>query len=134
MDITQLLAYIDECYKLLNSENVISDREAQFRAGRFLEAQFHITKGIRMLASDQLKSKSLNEMTYTSLLNSDGSKNVTEKKANAEANPNFISVRERFDEIEADIKNLYSLLKVFQDAHVFYRQLAKGDPSYALKV
>lgn len=130
MDITQLLAYIDECYKLLNADNVISDREAQLRSGRFLEAQFHISKGIRELASILLKSKSLNEMTYTSLLNADGAKNVTEKKANAEANPSFITVREHFETIEADIDNLKSMLKVFENAHVFYRQLAKGESSY----
>lgn len=127
MDITQLNAYADETYKLLNADNVISDREAQFRAGRFLEAQFHLSRGIRELASLLLKSKSLNEMTYTQLLTTDTSKNVTEKKAQAEANPTFISVRERFDEIEADIDNLQSLLRIFENAHVFYRQLSKGE-------
>lgn len=126
MGIDELKAYLEDCAKLLNADNIVSEREAEIRAGRFLEAQHKVSFGLHMLSREVFKVNSLQLAKYAQLMSEDNAKNVTEKKANAEAHPDYTLIRERYDELEADVNFLKAMLKIYADAHVFYRQLAKG--------
>lgn len=126
MDISKLKGYLGECAKLLNADNIVSEREAEIRAGRFLEAQQQISSGLHLLSKEAFKQNSLQLAKYAHLIGEDTAKNVTEKKANAEAHPEYALIREEHNNLESDISYLKAMLKIYGDAHVFYRQLARG--------
>ena len=126
MHIEKLKSYLKECALLLNADNIVSEREAEVRAGRFLEAQHQIATGLHLLSKEVFKQNSLQLAKYAQLMSVDPAKNVTEKKANAEAHLEYIPIRERHSDLESDINFLKATLKIYADAHVFYRQLAKG--------
>lgn len=127
MDITGIRQYIDDCVGLLKVDNAISEREAEMRAGRFLNVLAHITNALYIVSDSKIKDVSLKDAVYAEKLNTDQSKNVTEKKANAEAHPDYAKAREAYEVSENTIAYLKAYQKIFTDAHVFFRQLAKGD-------
>lgn len=127
MDITGIRQYIDECVDLLKVDLAVSEREAEMRAGRFLNVLAHITNAIYIVSDSKIKDTSLRDAVYAEKLNQDTAKNVTEKKANAEAHPEYAHAREAFEVSENTLAYLRAYQKIFTDAHVFFRQLAKGD-------
>jgi hypothetical protein len=127
MDIEQLKAYLDEMFKYLNADNLVSAREAEIRAGRFLEAQYRIAAGIRSLERERFKLESYKNVTFNQLLSATSGKTVKEKQSAVDADPTFIPIQEKYSDIESDLSFLKNVARVFADGHVFYRQQAKGD-------
>lgn len=122
-----LKSQIEESSRFLRSENVVSDSEAQLRAGRFLEMQFRLINGIRDLSSDLLKAKTVLHLTTSQLTQTVEGKTVGEREAKMQADPTFISAREQYESLKHEIEYLQGYLDTVRDAHVFYRQLSKGE-------
>lgn len=129
-NINDIKVYLETLHPLLNADNLISERDAQIKAGKFLEAQYQIGVAMHALTSEQFKLSSLQAATYAKLLGEDQAKNVTEKKSNVEAHPDYMSVHERMEEIDSDINFLKVMLKVFENGHVFYRQHSTKKENY----
>lgn len=125
------MKYIDEAIELLPARTLddkpIAPSQAEERAGKFLWAQASVAGDLTALTSQFISQKSLLDATYGKLIQADTSKNVTEKKISVEANPEYQSSRENLELLENKISYLKTMLKIFENAHVFYRQLAKGD-------
>lgn len=118
---------IDSCVGFLATDKAVSEREAERRAGAFLEVQAHIVNGIDTLSDDKIKAVSLQAAIYAQLMARDSTKGVTEKKINVEAAPDYISARENLEHVENDLTYLKTYFKIFENAHIFYRNLAKGE-------
>ena len=127
MSLDTLKAQIEESSKYLRSENVVSDTDAQLRAGRFLEIQFRLINGIRDLSSDLLKAKTVLHLTTNQVQQGVEGKNAQEREAKIKADPAYVAAREQYETIESEIESLQSYLSTVKDAHVFYRQLSKGE-------
>lgn len=108
-----------------------------FGKGAFNEALDRATKFLTMVAilSDfklererrKAKLTTLREAFYTHAMRESSSKQVTEKKAEAESNKEYTDQREAVEEIEAEISWARTNMEIFNNAHVTYRQMAKGD-------
>jgi len=52
---------------------------------------------------------------------------MTENKMTAEASKEYTEAREDLEGIENDLSYLKSYYDIFRDAHIFYRQMSKGE-------
>ncbi len=127
MNLDELQSYLNGIVPLFSAENVVSTREAQVRCGKFLEAQHYISLASLQLASQLLKLISLRDIKYAQLMSQDTSKNVTEKKVNVEAHPDYVSIREQVDDVESKLSFLKTHTKLQENAHLFFRTWLKGD-------
>lgn len=127
MSLDTLRSKIEESARYLRSENVVSDSDAQLRAGRFLEMQYHLINGVRDLSADLLKAKTVLHLTTSQLIQTIEGKTVGEREAKMQADPTFIEARERYESLKNEIEHLQGYLDSVRDAHVFYRQLSKGE-------
>lgn len=127
MNIDNIKTYLEELHPLLSCDNVVGTEESRIRAGKFLEAQYQIGVATHSLTSELFKLKSLDTAIYAKLVNADQAKNVTEKKLNAESNPEYQTIHERVEQIDSDLLYLKTMLHVFDQGHVFYRQNSKPD-------
>ncbi len=120
---------IEQYAKLLPVGTSVSYTEAERRAGEFLSALAVIADTKHTLSNDKIKALSIQTAVYASELSKGTAKTMTENKVTAEASKEYISAREDFEAIDNDISYLRAYQEIFMAAHVFYRQLAKGDNS-----
>lgn len=113
--------------KLLPLGKSISTSEAEKRASQFLEAMAKVTDMRHTLAEQRVKATSVQAAVYAEELAKGTAKTMTENKVTAEASAEYHIAREDFESIENDVTYLKAYYEIFQNAHVFYRQAAKGD-------
>lgn len=104
-----------------------SQIEAETRAGEFLVACAHIANWRHVLTDEKIKLSSQQTVAYVTELNKGTAKTVTENKATAEASTGYTNAREDFERIENDLTYLKTYSDIFNNAHIFYRQIAKQD-------
>lgn len=119
--------YIEQYAKLLPVGTSISFTEAERRAGEFLAAQATLTDWRHMLSSERIKLTSLQTAIFAQEMAKGVAKTVTENKLNAESSPEYIKAREELEQVENDISFLKAYYDIFQNAHIFYRNMAKGE-------
>jgi hypothetical protein len=119
--------YIEEIAALLPLNKSISYVDAEKRAAAFLVAQAKIADYKHLLSGEKIRLLSIQTATYVDEMSKQDNKTVTEKKLNAEASEAYITAREDLEYIENDISYLKSYAEIFKDAHVFYRQMARGE-------
>lgn len=118
---------IENYTKLLPVNNSINLVEAERRAGEFLYALAHITDLKHSHSNDKIKLLSYQTAVYAQELSKGTAKTMTENKVTAEASKEYTEAREDLEVIENDISYLKAYYDIFMAAHVFYRQMAKGD-------
>lgn len=117
-----------EKYKgLLPVSSSISAPEAERRAGEFLVAMAHITEFRHFFSEDKIRCLSLQTATYAEELAKGTAKTVTENKTTAEASARYMASREDLERIENDLSYLKAFYEIFMAAHVFYRNMCKGE-------
>lgn len=105
----------------------ISSAEAEKRASFFLEAMAKVTDMRHQFAEQKIKATSIQAAVYAQELAAGTAKTMTENKVTAEASPGYAAAREELEQIENDVNFLKAYYEIFNNAHVFYRQAAKGD-------
>lgn len=105
----------------------VSYTEAEKRAGLFLEAMAKVTDMRHQFAEQKVKATSVQAAVYAQELAKGTAKTMTENKVTAEASVEYATAREDLENIENDHNYLRTYYEIFQNAHVFYRQAAKGD-------
>jgi hypothetical protein len=118
---------IDKYVAMLPSDRVVSTVEAERRAGAFLEALAHVNTFRHMYSNQKIGLLSAERATYASVMAMMGGSKITEKKIEVEAAPVYMKAREELEAIENDLSYLRAFHEIFTNAHVFYRQLAKGE-------
>lgn len=118
--------YIEIYTEILPVGTSISYTEAERRAGEFLTAMAKITDWKHVLTSQKIKCLTIQTAVYASEMSKGTAKTVTENKLTAEASKEYTQAREELENIENDISYLKSFYDIFNNAHIFYRTMAKG--------
>lgn len=116
---------IEEYAKLLPVGTSISYVEAERRASEFLVAMAKVTDLKHIFSKEKIAQLSLQTATYANEMSKGTSKTVTENKLNAEASEAYTLAREALEEIENDIAYLKTYYEIFNNAHIFFRNLSK---------
>jgi hypothetical protein len=123
----EIKEFIDKYAALLPVGNSISSTEAERRAGDFLVAQAKVTDVRHLLSQEKIKLLSIQTATFASEVAKCAGKTITENKLLAEASEAYIKARESLDAIESDVSYLRAYYDIFKDAHVYYRQMSRGE-------
>lgn len=99
--------------------------QATERAAKFLVAQAVISSEIKNLEEQKAKIQTLNSTNYSLAIQGCDAKNITEKKMLADTDANYTEVRELLETIEANIGYLKTHIRIFENAHVLFRQQSK---------
>lgn len=124
---TNFKDYLEKYAKLLPVTTSVSFVEAEKRSSQFLEATAMITEWRHTLGSEKIKAISIQTVVYSSELSKGTAKTMTENKVLAEASKEYLSARESLEGIENDSSYLKSYYDIFMAAHIFYRQMARGE-------
>ncbi len=119
--------YINRYSSLLSLSKSISMPEAELRAGEFLSAMATIADWKHVLAEDKIRLMSIQTATYAQKLSEAAGKTITENKIMAEASEEYTKAREDLERIENDIAYLKAYYDIFNNGHIFYRTMAKGN-------
>ncbi|RLI54075.1 MAG: hypothetical protein DRP09_14030 [Candidatus Thorarchaeota archaeon] len=101
--------------------------EAIDRATRFLLIQASLADVKLGFEEELAKKNTLCDGYFHDALKNSEAKQVTEKKLDAGTDVDYAKSRENKEILEAEIKYLRTLMDIFGNAHVTYRQIAKGD-------
>lgn len=126
----EIKEFIGKYKKLLPLSKSVSVVEAEKRASQFLEAMAAIVDWKHEFKKSKIGNLSIERATFAQELAKGTGKTVTENKTTAEASNVYQKAREALEDIENDISYLQGYYEIFSAAHVFYRQLAKGESSY----
>lgn len=119
--------YLERFEKLLPVGTSLSTIESERRAGEFLGAMAYITNLRHILSKDKIRLLSVQTAVYAEQLSKGTAKTMTENKVTAEASIEYMESREELENAENDLSYLKAYYEIFNNAHVFYRNLAKGD-------
>jgi len=119
--------YLDQYAKLLPLNKSISLTEAERRAGEFLSAMATITDWRHTFNEEKIKFTSIQAAVYAEELSKGTAKTITENKITVEASKEYAAAREELERIENDLSYLKAYFEIFSQAHIYYRQMAKGD-------
>jgi len=120
-------SFVEKYAALLPLGGSLSSVEYERRAGEFLAAMATITNVRHMLTADKIRLTSVQTAVYANQMSKGAAKTVTENKLNAEASEECLKAREELEGVENDITYLKAYYEIFQNAHVMYRNLAKGE-------
>jgi hypothetical protein len=118
---------IDKYEALLPMNTSVSFTEAEKRAASFLLIAAHITNWRYELSQHKIKLLSVQTAVYAEQLFKGTSKTMTENKVSAEASLDYMKAREDLEMIENDLAYLKAYYEVFNNAHIFYRGMARGN-------
>lgn len=97
-------------------------RESKERAAKFLVVQAHLANHLKSLEDIKVKASTIEKAQYAQSLMSQGGKNVTENKINAEADPRYAQTRESVELVDAEINWTKKHYDIFGNAHIMFRQ------------
>lgn len=99
--------------------------ESKERSAKFLIIQAILLNSLREINRDLAKFGVLRDATYATAIRDIGGKNITEKKINVIENQDYAENKQKFEEIEALRDWIKGHIKIFENAHVLYRNLNK---------
>jgi hypothetical protein len=123
----EIKSKVREYEKLLPLAKSISSSEAEHRAGEFLSALAFITEMRHLLSEEKIKCLTVQTAVYSEQMSKGVSSTMTANKIAAEASPEYTAAREDLERIENDISYLKAFYDIYMAAHVFYRNIAKGE-------
>lgn len=126
MDFQDIQKLISEHIEMLPSKNV-KIHEAEELAPKFLALSHNILTVKLSLDEQKIGFQTLIDVVEADCVNEAPGKTVTEKKMNAKAMKDYREAREALELSGARIDFLKANLKIFENAHIFYRQISKGD-------
>lgn len=124
----QIKKLIDKYVKMLPIEGkFLPPTEAEKRASDFLVACAHVTNHRHDLGNTKIEAVSLERAVYGAVVSNADSKKVTEQRIMAEADKDYQTARENLEQVDNDMTYLKTYYEIFNNAHIFYRQMAKGE-------
>lgn len=117
--------YLEVMNAILPVNGSISYVEYERRSGEFLTAMAKITDWKHILSEEKIKLTSIQMAVYAEQLFKGSEKTITANKTIAEASIEYTQAREDLERIENDISYLKTHYEIYNNAHLFYRQLCK---------
>lgn len=124
MELSYIEQLVNETVDLITVTNQ-SLADARPRASRFLVVNSILASFLRELEEDLPKCETLEGAQYANAINLVAGKNITEKKAQVELVPDYTDAREQKQKLEALREWVKNHMKIFENAHVLYRQFLK---------
>lgn len=124
---TEIKELIDKYAALLPVGTSISYTEAERRAGEFLTAMAKITDWKHDLTKEKIEFLSFQTAVYAEQMSKGTAKTVTENKLMSEASKEYTAARELLEHTENDISYLKAYYEIYNSAHIFYRQMCRGE-------
>ncbi len=126
MDFEDIQKLISDHIEMLPAKNV-KIHEAEELAPKFL-ALLHSIVTVKLSVEEQkIGYQTLIDVVYKDCMGEAAGKTITEKKISAVAMKDYRESREALELAEARIDFLKANMKIFENAHIFYRQISKGD-------
>jgi len=100
-------------------------KEASERATEFLIATALLADAEREAEEDRAKFTTLVAAAEAQAFARSKAKQVTEKKVEVENDPMYTEIREILEQCEAKIKWIKTYIRIFENAHIVYRQFSK---------
>lgn len=124
MDFEQLQALVMENIDLIevSPSGIVLSKE---RAAKFLTIQALLSNHLKMLQDAKAKVSTLEKATYAQAIVIADGKNITEKKVQAEANPQYSVQRENLELIDSEVNWTKQHYDIFANAHVMFRQYSR---------
>ena len=107
----------------------LTQAEAERRASKFLEAMYYLTDLKHTFFDDKIRTLTTQNATFATELAKATGKTITENKVTVEASAPYSAAREAFEFAENDISYLRACYEIYSNAHIFFRNLAKGENS-----
>jgi hypothetical protein len=111
--------------KLLPANSNLDPQANEKKASQFLTAMAEVSEWRHAYAQELIKLLSVQTATFAEELSKGTAKTVTENKLTAESSDVYTTAREQLEEVENNLSYLKSYYEIFQNAHVFYRNLCK---------
>lgn len=102
-----------------------SIKDAPERATQFLIMVAVLSDEKRSCEEDMAKLSTLTSASYAQAIGHSTSKQVTEKKIEAEQDTNYTTMREALEICQAKISWLKTYINIFDNAHLTYRQFSR---------
>lgn len=102
-------------------------RESAERCTSFLTSCAMLADFKRSRDVDRARAQTVVDIELRQAMDRSSAKQVTEKKMEAQSDPKYTIARQNLEEIDADISWSRTLIHVFENAHVTYRQIAKEE-------
>lgn len=124
MNLEQIDNIIQEHVDMItfNSKSLVNAKEI---SSKFLIAQSLLSAFLKDFEDDRAKIKTMCDVQYAVCSKTAEGKNVTEKKINIAADPNYTHYRESLEKVEAVRDYIKTHIKVFENAHLMYRQYGR---------
>lgn len=121
----EIKVIVERFSSLLPMGSSVSYAEAEKRASEFLVGMAKVTDLKHILSNEKIKLLSIQTAVYASEMSKGTAKTVTENKLTAEASDEYTKAREELESVDNDLSYLRSYYEIFNNAHVFYRNVAK---------
>lgn len=122
--VSDLEQYVDEVVDLIPMDG-LSSEEIRSRAGKFLVACAILVNRHREVEDACAKAETLENTYLAQAIQLSQGKNITEKKSDAQANPDYTSAKEAREILDSERHWVKSYVDIFNNAHLFYRQACK---------
>lgn len=99
--------------------------EGRARSGKFLVACAILTSALKVVETEMAKTETAQDATEAQVISELPGTKITEKKSQAKMNPEVISTKHKHAEMEAKRNWLKNYIKIFENAHLMYRQYSR---------
>lgn len=116
---------VNKNLELLPSEKTITQQEASIRSGRFLYVIAELANYQHNLLNKKINADSQETISYNAALSHSEGRDAEARKAGAKANLPYLSSKKALLEVEADLLWVKTLMQVFENASILFRQIGK---------
>jgi hypothetical protein len=118
---------IDSGLALLIRERDFNNFAMEIRASALLTLVAKLGQISNELQHERIGALSLERASFGSCLSSSDGKNITEKKIMAETSASYRPHKTKLEELDADLTYLKTIMDVFMNGHIMWRQFAKTE-------
>lgn len=118
---------VDQYVELLPIEDSKLLAQSEIKASKFLLAIAKLANLRDQLMNAKVQKDSLKNVAYADAINNAPGTNAPTKQANAEADSNYLSIAEEIALIDNQLSYTKTMIDVFNNAHILYRGLMKGE-------
>lgn len=123
----QINKIVDQYIELLPIQDNKLLAHSEVKASKFLLAIAKLVAVRDQLLNSKVKKDALRSISYADAINNAPGTNAPTKSANADANPNYLAASEEVSIIDNQLQYVKTMIEVFNNAHILYRGLMKGE-------
>lgn len=117
---------IEQGNELIPSNRNSNPHELQDKASMLLLIVAKLAQERRMLEGQLLRATSVEKAVYAQSYNSATGKTAQDKKVNTDADRDVLQAEEEAGELKGDVTYITTMIQVYNNAHLLYRQNLKS--------